>query len=391
MLAFEDALKIVLDSTGRLGEERVELAHSANRILAEDVKSDIDMPPCDRAVMDGYACRRQDLADELTVIETIPAGVNPEKAIGPKQCSKIMTGAPVPKDADCVVMVEFTENLTDNTIRFVGNETDDYIRLQGEDVRAGQDVLHKGTCIRPQHIAVLASVGQVQVLVAKKPKVGVIATGNELIEPQMKPSPWQLRNSNSLQLAAQLESLCALVTYYGIARDTVKEIDTTFKKAAIENDVVLISGGVSMGDFDLVPEILKQNNIELLFEKIAIKPGKPTVFGKSKNLYCFGIPGNPVSAFVAFELLIKPFLYKLMKHDYIPANIQMKLGETIRRKETERLGWIPVKITDSGELMRIEYHGSAHINALSDANGLVSMNVGVAEIPKGTFVPIRLI
>jgi molybdopterin molybdotransferase len=227
--------------------------------------------------------------------------------------------------------------------------------------------------------------------VSKRPKVGVIATGDELVEPQAKPSAWQLRNSNSSQLIAQLESICVCVNYYGIARDTVKEIDAIFKKAAAENDVVLISGGVSMGDFDLVPDILRQNNIELLFEKVAIKPGKPTVFGKSGNLFCFGVPGNPVSTFAVFELLIKPFLYKLMGHDYIPANIQMELGETIRRKDTERLGWMPVKITDSGELIHIEYHGSAHINALRDANGLVSMDVGVAEIPKGTVVPIRLI
>ena len=391
MLAFEKALKIVLDSAYTLDEEHVELARSLNRILAEDVKSDIDMPPSDRAVMDGYACRREDLADELTVIETIAAGTNPQKAIGPKQCAKIMTGAPVPENADCVIMVEFTENLTDNAIRFVGDTTNDYIRRRGEDVKAEQVVLQKGTRIRPQHVAILASVGQVQVLVSKRPKVGVIATGDELVEPQAKPSAWQLINSNSSQLIAQLESICVCVNYYGIARDTVKEIDAIFKKAAAENDVVLISGGVSMGDFDLVPDILRQNNIELLFEKVAIKPGKPTVFGKSGNLFCFGVPGNPVSTFAVFELLIKPFLYKLMGHDYIPANIQMELGETIRRKDTERLGWMPVKITDSGELIHIEYHGSAHINALRDANGLVSMDVGVAEIPKGTVVPIRLI
>ena len=391
MLPFDKALRIILDLAGRLGTECVEIAHAANRILAEDVKSDIDIPPCDRAVMDGYACRRQDLANTLTIIETIPAGVLPKKEIGLKQCSKIMTGAPVPEGADCVIMVEFTEKLSENTVRFTGKKTDDYIRRQGDDVRAGQVVLLKGTLIKPQHIAVLASVGQAQVLVSKRPKVAVIATGDELVEPQIKPNPCQLRNSNSFQLVAQLESIGALVSYYGIARDTVDEIDRILKKAAAENDVVTISGGVSMGDFDLVPEVLKQNNIELLFEKIALKPGKPTVFGKSGNLYCFGIPGNPVSTFVVCELLIKPFLYRLMGHDYSPSNVQMPLGETIRRKDTDRLSWVPVRITDSGQLKHIEYHGSAHLNSLSDANGLMSMDVGVAEIPKGTFVTIRLI
>jgi molybdopterin molybdotransferase len=146
-----------------------------------------------------------------------------------------------------------------------------------------------------------------------------------------------------------------------------------------------------MGDFDLVPGILKQNNIELLFEKIAIKPGKPTVFGISENLYCFGLPGNPVSTFTVFELLVKPFLYKLMGHDYAPPNIQMPLDETIGRKDTQRQGWTPVTITDAGTLRKVEYHDSGHINALCGADGLVCMDVGVAEIPKGTIVQIRLI
>jgi molybdopterin molybdotransferase len=391
MLPFDKALKIVLDSACRLGNERVDITQATNRILAEDVKSDIDLPPSDRAVMDGFACRRQDLANTLTIIETIPAGVWPQKEIGPNQCSKIMTGAPVPKGADCVIMVEFTENLSDHSIRFTGEKTQDHIRRKGEDIRAGEVVLHDGICIKSQHIAVLASVGYAQVLVSKRPKVAVIATGDELVEPQMKPSPWQLRNSNSFQLVAQLETLGATVTYHGIALDTVDEIDRIFKKAAAENDVVVISGGVSMGDFDFVPEVFRQNNVELLFEKIALKPGKPTIFGKAGNLYCFGIPGNPVSTFVVFELLVKPFLYKLMGHDFAADNIRLELSETISRKDTERQGWFPVRVTDSGRLKHIEYHGSAHLNALSDANGLISMDVGVAKIPKGTFVPVRLI
>lgn len=391
MLPFEEALRTVLDSAHRLGSENVEIAHSVNRVLAEDVKSDMDMPPFDRAVVDGYACRREDLAKELTIIETIRAGKLPKKAIGPNQCIKIMTGAPVPKGADCVVMVEFTENPTEGTVRFVGEKTDNHIRPQGEDIRVGQVVLLKGTRIKPQHIAVLASVGQVRPLVTKRPKVAIIATGNELVEPGLKPAPSQIRNSNSPQLAAQLESVGAVVRSYGIARDTADDIDSVFKRAATENDVVTISGGVSMGDFDFVPGILRQNNIELLFEKIAFKPGKPTVFGMSEKVYCFGLPGNPVSTFAVFELLVKPFLYKLMGHTYAPPNVQMPLGESIRSTDTKRQNWIPVTITEAGMLEHIEYHGSAHISALRTADGLVSIGVGVAEIPKGTIVQVRLI
>jgi molybdopterin molybdotransferase len=391
MLPFDEALKIVLDSAGNLGSESVDIAQASNRILAEDVESDMDMPPRNRSVFDGYACRRQDLANELKIIETIPAGMPPKKTIGPNQCAKIMTGATVPRGADCVFMVELSENPTTETVRFTGEKTDDNIRPKGRDIKTGQVVLRCGTRIRPQDIAVLATVGHAEVLVAKKPRVGIIATGDELVEPHAKPSPWRLRNSNSPQLAAQLESVASVVTDYGIAKDTTGDIDGTFKEAASENDVVLVSGGVSMGDFDLVPEILKNNNIKLLFEKIALKPGKPTVFGVSEDLYCFGLPGNPVSTFVVFELLVKPFLYKLMEHDYKAPNIRMPLSETISRKDTERRGWMPIKITDAGTLKKVEYHDSGHINALCGADGLFCMDVGVAEILEGTIVQVRLI
>jgi len=391
MLPFDKALRIVLDSARKLGSESVDIAQAANRILAEDVVSDVDMPPRDISVFDGYACRRQDLANELKIIETIRAGMPPKKKVGPNQCAKIMTGATVPRGANCVFMVELAGNSTVGTIRFIGEKTDDNIRPQGRDIKAGQVVLRSGARIRPQDIAVLAMVGHTEVLVAKRPTVGIIATGDELVEPQSKPSPWRLRNSNSPQLAAQLEDVGAVVTDYGIAKDTAGDIDGTFKKASSENDVVLLSGGVSVGDFDLVPGILRKNNIELLFDKIALKPGKPTVFGVSKNLYCFGLPGNPVSAFVVFELLVKPFLFKLMGHDYAPPNVKMPLDETISRKNTERQRWMPINITDAGTLKKVEYHDSGHIYALCGADGLVCMDVGVAEIPKGTAVQVRLI
>ena len=391
MLPFDEALKIVLDSAKKLDSERVDIEQAANRILAEDVESDLDMPPRDRSVFDGYACRRQDLDNELKVVETIRAGMRPKKTIGSNQCSKIMTGATVPAGADCVFMVELAENTSAGTVRFSGEKTDDNIRPQGRDIKAGQVVLRSGTRIRVQDIAVLAMVGHAEVLVAKKPRVGIIATGDELVEPHSKPSPWRLRNSNSPQLIAQLESVGAAVTNYGIAKDTKDEIDLTFKEAAAENDVVLLSGGVSMGDFDLVPGILRQNNIELLFEKIALKPGKPTVFGVREDLFCFGLPGNPVSTFVVFELLVKPFLYKLMGHDFAPPNIKMPLEETIKRKDTKRRGWMPVKITDAGTLRKVEYHDSGHINALCGADGLICLEIGVSEIPKGNIVQVRLI
>jgi molybdopterin molybdotransferase len=389
MLTFEQALEIVLGSAREPGAERVYIAQALNRVLAEDVRSDIDIPPFNKAVMDGYACCRQDLANELIVIETIAAGRPPKKTIGPNQCAKIMTGAVVPEGADCVIMKEYVEGCGENTIRFVGEETADNICVQGEDVKAGDIVVGKGTLLRAQHIAVLASAGCVEPVVARRPRVGVIATGDELVEPAAEPGTSQIRNSNSFQLAAQVEQTGASAKNYGAAADTTKAIEGLLKRALVENDVILFSGGVSVGDYDLVPGILKGNKFELLFERIAAEPGRPTVFGVSGNAYCFGLPGNPVSSFVMFELLVKPFLYRLMGHDCKAVVSHWKLAKTISRKKTERDTWRPVAFTAEGMVREVEYHGSAHIRALCEADGLVCVPAGEKEIKKGSIVGVR--
>ena len=391
MLSFEKAFEIVLKSAYLLGTECVDIAHVLNRVLAEDVKSDMDIPPFNKAAMDGYACRREDLADELTIIETIPAGVPAKSAIGPNQCARIMTGASVPEGADCVIMVEFTENPTENTVRFTGKETAGNICTKAEDIKAGQTVLKKGTLIKSRHLATLAAVGCANPCVAVRPRVGVIATGNELITTAEKPRTSQIRDSNSFQLVAQAKSVGAVTKNYGIVRDTKQAIDVAIRTAIAENDVILVSGGVSMGDFDFVPDILKQNGFELMFEKIAIKPGKPTVFGRSENVFCFGMPGHPVSGFVMCELLVKPFLYKLMGHNFTALEIKMPLGTSISRRKMGRPSWIPVILTRQGTAEPIEYHGSAHFNALCGADGLICIPKGTAELKEGTMVSVRYI
>jgi len=389
MISFDQALQTVLSMVRSVGHEQVAIDESLNRILAEHVHSDIDMPPFDKSAMDGYACRRDDLGRELKIVETIAAGQVPQKSIGPGLCAKIMTGAMVPEGADCVVMKEYTENPTPHTMRFTGRGTAANICYRGEDVRCGQLVLPKGTRLEARHIAMLASVGCVLPRVACRPKVGIIATGNELVEPSQKPDVSQIRNSNSYQLAAQVIQAGATPHYYGIALDSEDAIDAVLKTAMAENDVVLVSGGVSMGEFDLVPAILEKNGVDLVFEQIAIKPGKPTVFGVSDQAVCFGLPGNPVSTFVLFELLVKPFLYGMMGHDYKPADIRLPLEKEIRRKRTERMSWLPVALTDNGTVEPVEYHGSAHIDALSNAYGIISVPAGVAQIQEGTLVHVR--
>ena len=391
MIELKEALQIVLDAARPLESERVDMSDALDRILAEDVAAEADMPPFDKAAVDGYACRREDLAGGLTVVETIPAGAVPVKTIGPTQCAKIMTGAVVPQGADCVVMIEQTQALGPDGIRFAGGQTRDNICRRAEDIRCGQIVLRKGSRIGPQQIAVFASFGQVRPLVARRPRVAVIATGDELVAPAERPGPSQIRNSNSPQLAAQLRSMGVIARDCGIVKDTEADIDNALKAALAEDDVVIVSGGVSAGDFDFVPEVLRRNNVRLLFERIAVKPGKPTVFGQSERAYCFGLPGNPVSTFVMFELLVRPFLYRLMGHDYSPAIVQMSLDEPITRRDGERQGWIPVKLTGRTTVRAVEYHGSGHVLALCGADGLICMEIGVGQIEKAAPVSVRLL
>jgi len=274
LLLFDDALQIVRDQVRFAGTETVPLDQSLGRVLAEDVVSDMDMPPFDKSAMDGYACRHADLQNELRVIETIPAGYAPQKTIGPNECSKIMTGAIVPAGADYVVQVECTVESGTDSIRITGATPRDNICKKAEDIRRGDTVLKKGVRIGPQHIGVLATAGYATPVVARQPIVGVVTTGDELVEPGSTPAPAQIRNSNGHQLCAQVRQAGGLATYYGIVSDTVAAIDAVVKQAAAACDVILLSGGVSMGEFDLVPGILAQNGFNLLFEKIAVNSAR---------------------------------------------------------------------------------------------------------------------
>lgn len=389
MTQFEKALEIVMDSARQLDAEAVSIERAHGRILAQDVISDMDEPSFDRSAMDGYACRREDLGNELTVIEEIPAGYVPRKAIERNQCAKIMTGSMMPAGADCVIVVECTEKLSGGTIVFTGDRTKDNIRPRAKHVKKGDVVLPKGIKLMVQHIAILATFGCTSPLVSRRPRVGVIATGNELVDPGEQPTPSKIRNSNSYQICAHVTSAGAIPAYYGIAKDTEQSLDELIKRAKPENDVIILSGGVSMGEYDLVPELLEKNGFNLLFRKIDIKPGRPAVFGVSDEMFCFGLPGNPVSTYVTFELIVKPFLCKMMGHAFKPVNMPIPLDQDIKRKKSDRTAWIPVAITENGSVVPLEYHGSDHIDSLSAADGMISIPVGVSEIKKGTTVHVR--
>jgi molybdopterin molybdotransferase len=391
MISFEKAYEIVMNSSFSTGTEEVMFTDSLNRILAGNVISDIDMPPFDKASVDGFACRKQDLDHELEIIETIPAGKVPEKAPGKDQCSRIMTGAVVPAVADCVIMVEDTELLPSGRMKFKGLFTKENIAKKGEDVRRGDLVLKAGRIIKPQDIAVMASAGHTSVIVSKMPLVAVISSGSELVEPSEIPDTGQIRNSNAYQLIAQADRAGTQVKYYGIAKDDEDETFSIINKAVSENDIVLISGGVSMGDFDFVPSVIERAGIKIMFSRIAVQPGKPTTFGIHPKAIVFGLPGNPVSSFMMFEMLVRPLIYKMMGFMWRPVESRLPMKVKFVRKYSERRALIPVVITDDNMVLPVEYHGSAHISALPVADGIISLKAGLNIIEKGEIVSVRQI
>jgi len=391
MILFEEALQIVLSRDTGLKTERIHFTEALNRVLAEDILADLDMPPFDKSAVDGYAfslSSSETNPGSLELIETIAAGATPEKPVYPGQCSKIMTGAMVPPGADCVVMVEDTEVVNDVHIRINRNPKTRNICYRGEDIRSGELVLARGTRLTAAHIAVLASLGAVNPLVASLPRIGIISTGNELVEPEHKPGSAQIRNSNAWQLRAQTLSLPAIPNYYGIATDDEQTLQRIINQALNENDVVLLTGGVSMGDFDFVPAILAQAGVEILFKSIAIQPGRPTVFGQRGSVFVFGLPGNPVSSFVLFEMMVRPFICRMMGNHEAAMVWKLPMGADYARRNASRKSMIPVVIRD-GFVFPVEYHGSAHINACTLASGLMVMEIGTTVCRKGEIVDVR--
>ncbi|MDR4988769.1 MAG: molybdopterin molybdotransferase MoeA [Bacteroidales bacterium] len=389
MVSFEKALELILTDVRLMDTERVDFQESLHRVLAEDVYSDVDMPPFDKAAMDGFACRREDLEHELEVLETIAAGELATQSVGPRQCIKIMTGAKIPRGADTVIMVEHTEELTGSRIRFTAENTRANIAKKAEDVKQGDLVWCKGMPILPQHIAMFAAVGYTKPLVSKRPRVGILSTGDELVEPHLYPDEGKIRNSNGFQLAAQVKAAHCIPNYTGIVPDDEEATDQAIAKALAENDVVLLSGGVSMGDFDFVPKIMRKNHVDIRFQKVAVKPGRPTVFGRTGKAYIFGLPGNPVSSFINFETFVRPLLYEMMGHSYQARELLMPLAVDFKRKKADRREFLPVAVDKKGGVTPVQYHGSAHIHAVVMAQGLMNIPKGVFELKKGTLVHVR--
>jgi molybdopterin molybdotransferase len=389
LIPFDQAFEQVLAAAKSPTTVKVNLQESLHCVLAEDVYADRDMPPFDKAAMDGYACRMEDLANALTIVEELPAGSVPGKVIGKNQCAKIMTGAMVPEGADYVLMKEHVETTAPNTIRSTESTAQSNICYKAEDLKQGELILGKGTLLKAPHIAILASVGIAHPLVAKQPAIAVFSTGSELVEPSELPQQQQIRNSNSYQLLAQLESMGIPASYSGIVKDEATEVFNKLEAALRNFDVVLISGGVSVGDYDYVPEILRQLGAEILFHGLNVKPGKHLLFAKLGDKFVIGLPGNPVSSFVQFELLVKPFLFEMMGCKKKNTVLKLPLGSNYSRKKADNMLFVPVSLTDKGEAQPLEYHGSAHIHAYTGADGILTIPVGTNEIKKGEIVHVR--
>jgi molybdenum cofactor synthesis domain-containing protein len=319
MLRIEDALDIILARTPTLAEEEGALAEATGRVLRQDCVSDLDLPPFDRARMDGYAMRAVDTETasrespvRLRAIGEAAAGKAFESRVGAGEAVRIMTGAPVPLGADAVEKIEVIRVLDSGWIEIEEPvKPGQFITPRGVEARAGDVMVRSGERVTPAVAAVLASFGHARVKVSRPPRVALLSTGTELVEVERKPGPSQIRNSNTYALAGYAQSAGAEVLSAGIVRDDFDATREAIREALANADLVLLSGGVSMGDYDLVKPALGALGAEVFVEKVAMHPGKPTVFAKLGDKVIFGLPGNPVSVAVSFHLFARPALLKL--------------------------------------------------------------------------------
>lgn len=396
MISVDEALRIVLKKGKKLLPIKVSLENAAGLCLAENIKSDLNMPPFNRSAMDGYAVIAKDIKPpvDLDVIESIRAGYNPKKKVGRGQAAKIMTGSVVPKGADTVIKVEETKSLdNDRKVRIL-KETKKgaNIARKGEDVRFGKIVLSKGTRIRAQEVGILAAVGANYVKVHSTPGIGIISTGDELVDITRKPKPWQIRNSNSHSLAAQARQIVTDVDILGKVNDNKSEIRKLIQKG-LKKDILILSGGVSMGEYDLVGGVLLDLGVKIFFEKVALRPGKPTVFGMKGDKLIFALPGNPVSTFVTFELFVKPCIKKMMGFtSYGHPILQAELEKDIKIKKKRR-EYRPALLRQEDSRWKVslvDWHGSGDLFSITKANCLLIIRESVEKLNAGDMVEVML-
>jgi len=388
MISMEEVFQILNEQSAEFSIEKIRLREASGRILAAPVLSPIDQPPFDKSAMDGWAIRADEKAVELKVIETIAAGDVGTCTIEPGTCAAIMTGAKMPEGAGRVIRVEYSRREGDRVFIEQDDPLENIIH-RGENMKAG-DVVLTPRVLKPGEIGILASMGFGEVEVVIPPSIGIIATGTELKEPGVPLEDGEIYNSNGHQLMAQADIWGCMVHYYGITPDDPEKLSQVVNRALEETDIVLLSGGVSMGEFDYIPRILEESGVKKLFHRIAVKPGKPLWFGKNDKNFVFGMPGNPVSTFILFEVFVKHLIQRLCGLDYDPAYLRGIMGKTINRKTWDRTEFLPVKWVNE-EVFPISYNGSSHLNALAEATGLIIVDRDIRTVEKGATVNVRII
>ncbi len=397
----DDALKLALADLPSAKTEDVALADALGRVMPVAPRSRVDQPPFDKSAMDGFAYgpsgNKAD-TDPWRVVETVAAGAAPARVLGPGECARIMTGAPIPKGASGVQRVEWTRSAGTapdgaELVAFDKPEKISNIIKRGENQRAG-DPLFGPRVLGPQEIGILASSGYARVEVSARPVVGVLSTGDELAAPGVTLGAAGIYDSNGPMLTAQVGAAGCVARAYGIVRDDEAALRQALSRALDECDVVLVSGGVSMGDYDHVPAALRAAGVERVFHKLAMKPGKPTYFGRRGDTAVFGLPGNPVSVFVNFELFVKPQLYARMGLRHETRQVRARLSSDFKRREADRVEFLPARLETAPDgliVAPLRYHGSSMLAVLADADCLLRVEIGADFIPQGTFVDARLL
>ena len=403
-----EALGAILDTVSELQSERVPLLDSLQRILAQPIKSETDLPPFSNSSMDGYAIIADDIKTATTddpvtlpVVADIAAGILVTHHLQKGTAARITTGAPIPEGADAIVPVEYTSEpwreqerrLPKHITIYQSANSGDYVRWPGEDVRSGELVLEKGIRIRPQEIGMLASLGYDQVSVVRQPRVGILATGDELVAIDQPLKPGQIRNSNSYSQAAQVMNLAALPVFLGIAGDSEKSVREHLQ-AGIEQEVDLLisSAGVSVGAHDHVKSVLESDG-GVRFWRVRMRPGKPLAFGTYQGVPYLGLPGNPVSAMVSFERFARPAILKMAGNKSIERPIiRVKMLDEIHSDGRESYIRSSVRLQDDGYEANITGSQGSHIqSSLTKANALVIVPEGVKIVAPGTLLEAMMI
>ena len=396
MISVAEAVQIVRQQTKTLGTEKVDLPNALGRVLAQDVVADTDLPPFDRSQMDGYAVRAADTTSapvSLRIVGESAAGKGWHQQMNSGEAVRIMTGAPVPEGADSVQQVELTHELKDGTVveLLAAVEPGRSIVKQGDEIKAGETVLRGGVTINAAMMAVLAAFGYAQVEVGERPRVAVAATGSELVTVDEQPGQDQIRDSNNYSISAYAEHNGAVVQRLTLIRDETSLLKRQIAEAADNFDVVVTSGGVSMGVYDVTKNALKELGAEIFFERVALRPGKPIVFARLPGgALFFGLPGNPVSVSVTFNLFTRTALLAMQG-----ANEPVLKQETVMlaravKGTMDRESYLPAQLmtNDDGELIAfpLKWGGSSDFVSFAQTSALVIIPVGVKSLEAGSLV-----